>query len=402
MEVGRGFDAGVTKPLHLAYFSPESYGGLADYAREQANALSAMDARISFITTPSVAKARGKVNYEVLPLLAEPPAARAGRNRLVRRLSTAGWIMGNMARLAAWIRREGVRYVLLGSYMEYFAPIWAPPLRSLARSGVKFGAMVHDPVRETVIGPRWWHRWSVASNYSFLLEAFVHDPIELNTVRPVAGLRTTVVPHGPYQFAPASLPREAIREQLRIPPDALLMLAFGHIRDAKNLDLILRAMSANPKYHLLVSGKELSASQRPASFYQKLASTLGVADRCRWRIGFVPEAEIGNLFEASDLVLLNYNGNFRSASGVLNVAVQYRKPCLASGGPGNLRTSMERYALGQCVVPDDEAALARALARWDSSSLKPDWTGYDRDNSWERNAALVIERMASRSALQPS
>ena len=126
--------------------------------------------------------------------------------------------------------------------MEYFAPLWAPRFQSLASGGVTFGAMVHDPVRQTVIGPRWWHQWSIASNYSFLREAFVHDPIELDTVRPVAGLRTTVVPHGPYQFPPLALSRDVMREQLRIPRDGLLMLSFGHIRDAKNLDLVLRVM----------------------------------------------------------------------------------------------------------------------------------------------------------------
>jgi glycosyltransferase involved in cell wall biosynthesis len=189
--------------------------------------------------------------------------------------------------------------------------------------------------------------------------------------------------------------REMIRRQLQIPASGLLLLAFGHLRDAKNLDLVLRAMTSNPDAYLLIAGKELSATQRAAKYYQELAVQLGVSERCRWRIGHVPESEIGNLFEASDLVLLTYNQGFRSASGVLNVAVQYRKPCLASSGSGNLKTSVERYALGRWIAPDDAAALAQALTNWKSTSFKPDWPGYERDNSWERNAALVIERMSS-------
>lgn len=386
------------RPLRLAYFAPECFGGLADYAREQARALAATGARVFFITPPSVAKAHQNAEYELVPILAEVPSPTASRHRWIRRMRSMGWILGNMQRLAEWIRREKVEYVLLGSYMEYFAPIWAPQFQRLARNGVVFGSVIHDPVRQTRIGPHWWHRRSIGAAYSFLAEAFVHDPIALDTVYPVAGLQTTVIPHGPYAFAPAVLPRETIRQQLQIPENGVLLLAFGHLRDAKNLDLVLRAMTAHSNVYLLVAGKELSATQRPGTYYHDLADQLNVADRCRWRIGFVPESEIGNCFEASDLVLLTYNGRFRSASGVLNVAVQYQKPCLASGGDGNLKTSVAKYSLGLWIEPDNVAALSRGLADWHQLSARPDWVGYQRENSWQRNATLMLQRFCSHSA----
>ena len=382
--------------LRLASFSLETAGGLADYAREQARALRAAGVRVDFITSPSVAKANHGLEIDFVPVLAEKPSTSEKRSRLARRLQTMGWILGNMRRLASWVEKEQVKCVLMGAYMEYFAPLWAPQFRRLARGGVVFGAVVHDPVRQSGFGPRWWRRESVAQAYSFLSEAFVHDPIELDTVRPVKGLQTTVIPHGPYQFPHAVLSREVVRQQLQIPANGQLMLAFGHLRDAKNLDLVLRAMALNPNYYLLVAGKELSSSQRPASYYQELAVRLKVADRCRWKICLVPENEIGDLFEASDVVLLTYNGGFRSASGVLNVAVQYRKPCLASGGAGNLKTSVAKYGLGRWIEPDDEGALAQGMSNWAGDQLKPDWAGYERDNSWELNARLVQQCFLAR------
>jgi glycosyltransferase involved in cell wall biosynthesis len=286
--------------------------------------------------------------------------------------------------------------------MEYYAPLWVAPFQKLAKNGVVFGSVIHDPVRKTPLGPRWWRQRSIADNYSFLSEAFVHDAIELDTVRPVAGLHTTVIPHGPYPFSPATLSREVVREQLQITPNGLLLLAFGHLRDAKNLDLVLRAMSSQPEAFLLVAGRELSANQRPAAYYQELAAQLGVADRCRWRIGFVSEAEIGNYFEAADLVLLTYNEQFRSASGVLNVAAQYKKPCLASGGQGNLKTSVIKYGLGQWIEPDSAEAIARGLsANWRTTAVQANWEGYGRDNSWEQNAALVLQRFATHLTTAP-
>jgi len=382
------------RALRLAYFSQETYGGLADYAREQTRALSNAGALVSVITAPSVVEVYRDSAREVVPLLAEVPAA-GTTNRWLRRWRTMHWILGNMRRLAAWLEREQVKCVLFSAFMEYYAPLWVAPFQTLAKNGVVFGSVIHDPIRSTRLGPRWWQRRSIAANYSFLSEAFVHDDIELDTVRAVAGLHTTVIPHGPYPFSSAKLRREVVREQLQIPTHGLLLLAFGHLRDAKNLDLVLRAMPSQPDTFLLVAGKELSGNQRPAVYYQELATQLGVADRCRWRIGFVAEHEIGNLFEAADLVLLTYNGQFRSASGVLNVAAQYKKPCLASGGQGNLKTSVTKYRLGQWIEPDNTEAISRGLAlNWRNAAAQANWQEYKHDNSWDRNAALVLQRFA--------
>jgi glycosyltransferase involved in cell wall biosynthesis len=387
------------RSLRLAYFSPETFGGLADYAREQSHALGAAGASVSFVTAPSIANRLHDSPNKTVPILAEIPASSAAQNRWARRLRSLRWILGNMRSFADWIERERVRYVLFGSFMEYLAPLWVAPYRQLAAQGVVFGSVIHDPIRNTPLGPQWWQRRSIAANYSFLAEAFVHDPIELDTVRPMAQLQTTVIPHGPYPFTPPRMAGEMLRQQLQIPANAVLLLAFGLLRDAKNLDLVLRAMKSQPDTYLLVAGKELSATQKPAAYYQKLAAQLGLADRCRWRIGFVPEAEIGNYFAAADLVLLTYNHDFRSASGVLNVATQFRRPCLASGGAGNLKTSVIKYGLGQWIEPDDVSAIANGLARWRAAARPPDWAGYARDNSWERNATLVLQRFSAHPTL---
>src|SRR5207302_6200749 len=141
--------------------------------------------------------------YAVAPLLCEPPPANSAP-RLLRKMRHATVLLNNATALARCIRRDDFTHVLFGSYFEYFAPMWAGKLRRLAEDGVVFGAVVHDPVRDFVLGPLWWHRWSVACGYSFLREAFVHEAIDLDTARPMPRLRTTVVPHGIYEFPPAT------------------------------------------------------------------------------------------------------------------------------------------------------------------------------------------------------
>lgn len=378
--------------MKLLYYSPASYGGIADYAHEQANALVELGVEVTFLCTPRYPTGRGE-KYQIVPILQEITPTKSLPHKAIKALHFTLVTLANVTQLTRFIEEKDFQYVLLGSYVEYLAPLWSGRLRRLAKKVVVFGAVVHDPVRDFVVGPRWWHRWSIACGYSFLREAFVHEAIELDTVRPMPQLRTTVLPHGIYRFPEANLSREEMRVRLDLPLDAKVMLAFGHIRDNKNLDLVIRAMVNFPDLYLIVAGKEQSTGQRPVAFYQELASNLGIANRCRWQVQFIPDTEVANWFTAADIILLTYSKSFRSASGVLNTAVSYRKPCLVSSGEGALRSVVQNYELGLWVNPDDEKAIANGIREWLENSFVPQWDRYVDENSWKLNAKLVINSL---------
>ncbi|NET85958.1 MAG: glycosyltransferase [Moorea sp. SIO1F2] len=383
--------------MKLLYYSPASYGGLADYAHYQANALVSAGAEVTLLTTPNYPVGRGEA-YEIVPILDDTTAS-PGVHKPMPKVLKAGYLsynlLSNIARLIRFIEEHRFCHVLMGSYLEYLAPLWAHRLRQLANRGVVFGAVVHDPVRDFVLGPQWWHRCSIAAGYSFLREAFVHEAIDLDTVRPMPQLRTTVIPHGIYELPQATQSREKMCNLLDLPPEAKVMLSFGHIRPNKNLDLVIEAMARVPEVYLVVAGKEQSSSQQLARRYQELAQELGVADRCRWQIGFIPEREIPNLFDMSDLVLLTYDQTFHSASGVLSMATHHRKLCLASSGEGPLKEVVQKYQLGLWVEPNSVTAIVEGLKSWLKTSVKPCWQEYFRDNSWPRNSELVIKAFSS-------
>ena len=225
-------------------------------------------------------------------------------------------------------------------------------------------------------------------------------------IRVISGEKTSGAPQAPSpatSHSPLATPAS---------PD-VVFLAFGQIRDGKNLDLFLRAMTRLPEnVKLLVAGKGDSGSSRPAEYYQKLAEELGVAERCRWDIRRIPDEEVGDIFAACDVVLVTYSAKFRSASGVLNAAISARKPALASAGPGPLKTVVEKYHLGEFVNPDDAEEILRgaqmildSLPPLDSrrstldsakplatsTLLNPEWEKYEQENSWGLNAQLVAE-----------
>jgi hypothetical protein len=68
---------------------------------------------------------------------------------------------------------------------------------------------------------------------------------------------------------------------------------------------------------------------------------------------------------------------------------------VASSGGGNLRSVVERYHLGWFVQPDDLLALESGIkaAMQHQDQIHPQWETYEFENSWERNAQIVKERM---------
>ena len=378
---------------NLLYFCPAVDGGIADYGRAQAQALVQAGVEVFLVTTPRF-KPRPDDGYQWRPTLLEKPViAKDPLMRVRSRMRTANQILSHLRDLVAAMTETNCSHVLLSAYAEYLAPLWAPSLRRLARNGKIFGAIVHDPVRHAVIGPQWWHRWSMAEGYSFLREAFVHEPVVLDTVRPQPQLRTTVIPHGIFAVTAATKSPENKRRELNLPLDAKVLLSFGHVKDYKNLDLAIRALAQLPDFHLVVAGSPALAREKPVKFYQDLAFKIGVAERCRWCVQHIPENEVGDFFGLADLVLLTYSRAFRSASGVLNVAAAYRKPCIASSGESNLHTVIKNYGLGVWVEPDSETTLIAGIREWQQHPLNPAWQRYEQENSWAKNAEIVIRCM---------
>ena len=186
-----------------------------------------------------------------------------------------------------------------------------------------------------------------------------------------------------------------MRDDLKIPKDAVVVLSFGHIRDGKNLDLLIRSIEKLLGVHLLIVGREQSSSQRPVAWYQKLAVELGVAHRCHWINEFVADKDVHRYFIASDIVALLYSGEFRSASGVLNNAAQFDLPVLCSSGGGPLHEMVDSYSLGVTAQPDDLVSAVECLSGLISRlPIELGWPRYRHDNDWDRNAKIVINTLS--------
>jgi glycosyltransferase involved in cell wall biosynthesis len=379
--------------MRLLYHCACAEGGLAEYARRQAAALALLPGvEVLWHAPESLEAPHGVSALKSLPV----GPARSG-NKIRRCLDFAQTTTSPLRALAGEARRNRPDAILLSTWHEYLAPFWAPAMRKLRRQGIRIGAVIHDPVRDYVLGPAWWHHWSVREAYSFVDVAFTHDVVMPETYGGRHHFQLVQIPHGPYSVPDGCSERDDLRRQFGIPREAKVLLSFGHIRNGKNLDQIISALPLLPGVHLLVAGREQSQGQRAAGFYRSLADDLGVSERCHFHTGYIPNEDIWRFFRASDVLMLTYSQDFRSASGVLNVNAQFGLPVLVSAGRSPLLDAVHRYGLGMVIERPEASLIAGAVP--EAFEVKGDWAHFCADNSWDCNANKVVEALRQSSNL---
>jgi glycosyltransferase involved in cell wall biosynthesis len=376
--------------MKLLYFSKMTRGGLAEYAFHQANALVEEGAELIFLCPEDLAPRQGE-KFSRTPSL-RSNKIKAG-NKLSKLFGHISVLRFNIRKLVETAMAEKVDAVLFSSYFESFSPLWAGLVVPLRKAGITVGSVVHDPIRDAWVGPGWWHRLSIAKAYSFVDVPFMHELGEIDTGGRKLDLKPIKIPHGPYPIATNNPGRDEARNLLGLPLEVTVFLAFGHIRDNKNLDLCIQALAKHKEAWLIVAGSILSASQKPVSFYKELAEKTGVADRVVWHTDYIPNGAMGIYFAASDCLCLTYSSGFRSASGVLGLAVNFRKPCIASSGVGPLKSVIEKYRIGIWLEPDSLPEVEKGMKQFMHHPPALEWGRYEDENSWATNARTVIKHL---------
>ena len=454
--------------MKIFIYCPVSIGGIAEHIHYQAKGMLKRGACPVVLAASDYLSGR-RTEYEVCRIFQPEKISSKKTNifsRSVKILFHSSKIIADQCLLVFKIFKEKPDCVLIGWYGEYLSPLWVWPHWLLARfRKVCYIVNLHDPVRDFVVGPKWWHELSVRMAYWPISVGVVHQ--KLPEPSPVPEYVVVVeAPVGVYDLQEVAVDPESIRagwmgrvapEDRRSDPPSMLyggtgggvekaetlkpetlknklpeaselardsentslnrsvigpatnnplpvtpaspdvvFLAFGFIRDNKNLDLVIRGLVENPQAFLVVMGRAQSQKDKPVEFYQNLAEELGVGDRVRFFNEFVPDEKLAGYFAAADVVVLTYDKTFHSQSGVLNVAARARRPVLASSGESPLKECVEKFNLGVFVKPDDLEALKEGMKlvasdEWRVVSGKSDWEGYEAFASWDVNVGKILE-----------
>lgn len=250
-----------------------------------------------------------------------------------------------------------------------------------------------DPFRQgrlSRIKGRLW-LWALRRSLAGGMRLMIHSPDLARALRQKTGSnRVDYVPY-PVEVPPledAKTAGQRLRERLGLSATDKLLLAFGTVRHDKGVDLAIEALGALPDaYHLLIAGPPVHFQEADIA---RFAARHGVAQRVHTELGFVPEAEVGAYFAASDVVLIPYRRDFAGQSGPLTIAAALGRP-IAASDVGVLRETVEAYGLGELFEAENIPGMARAI-----QAAAQNWAGspnqrFLQDHTPARFAQTVFE-----------
>jgi D-inositol-3-phosphate glycosyltransferase len=169
--------------------------------------------------------------------------------------------------------------------------------------------------------------------------------------------KVAYVPHPMYDMFGPVMDKSLAKSAIGLDPNIHYLLFFGFIRKYKGLQLLLKSFHRfNPKEKntkLIIAGEFYEDAQP----YLDLIKELDLSNWVELRTDFIPNAEVGKYFSASDMVVQTYTS--ATQSGVTQIAYYYDKPMLVTN-VGGLAELVPDGKVGY-VCGQDEAEIANAI-----------------------------------------
>jgi len=192
----------------------------------------------------------------------------------------------------------------------------------------------------------------MADDVSVLLPSFRSELIRNYKV---TGERVHSRPHGIFSrpVRPESLPAKA---------EGQTILAFGYWGTYKRLELLLECMAEVgkllPRVKLLIAG--INHPSTPG-YLEKLQQQYSDQKNVSF-LGYVPEAELPNLFRRASVLVLPYS-SAAGTSGVVHQACEYGIPMVAAAIPELEEIAHEHGVAIEFYPPGDKSSLTDHLVR---------------------------------------
>jgi glycosyltransferase involved in cell wall biosynthesis len=263
-------------------------------------------------------------------------AVLAGARRLRPAVLHAHWLLPNGFIAAVASRRLGIPLVVSVPGSDAQIAGQNPLFRSMARFAFRQAGLLtanSEALRDSVV----------------MLGA---DPAKFDMI---------VYGTDPAALRPSLEGVDALRRELALPGDGVVLLCVGRMVYKKGFDVLVRALAETPLAARPVTAVMVGQGDQWAA-WQALGRALGVDERLRW-VGNVPKDRIAVYYNLADMLVMPAVS--RPADG-LNVcvldAMSCAKPVVASNVAGNSLAVVDGVT-GLLVGEQDAPALAEALAR---------------------------------------
>lgn len=176
-----------------------------------------------------------------------------------------------------------------------------------------------------------------------------HDKDDLIKFGKIRSKTINIIPHGIYSFF--------LRYGNKMKVEKNCILFFGNIREYKGLRYLIQAvplvLEEIPNLKVIIAGEgDISEF---SEYIEKHKNVFEIHN------DFIPDTLVSELFQRSEIVVMPYT-KMSGQSGILNVALAYNKPIIASdvGGIGEV---IKNGINGFLIPPKDSDALANSILK---------------------------------------
>ena len=149
--------------------------------------------------------------------------------------------------------------------------------------------------------------------------------------------KIVVIPHGSYQ-TPIFLDEIESKKKLGL-EDKFILTIFGFIHRKKGYEKIIKILPKLENTILIIAGEPAPWDIDYVNFLKDMIKHMNLEKKVVMLAKFIEEENIPIIFNASDIILLPYDEI--TQSGVLSMALAYRKPVIASKLPAFLEIAQE-------------------------------------------------------------
>lgn len=256
----------------------------------------------------------------------------------------------NAARFGAWLRRERPDAVLLTSWKRAFGGVWTARAAGVPRVLLRMGGVhpLRSPVQALLKGGAMRRGCDAVIANSRAVAEHLVDAVGVPSAR-------VVLVHNGIDRPPPAL--AGLRDDLGIPPGAVLAAAVGGMERIKGFDLLIEALGRAPGVHAVLVG---GGSEGRRRMLAELAEARGVAGRVHF-LG--RRGDAASVAAACDLFVLPSRSEGMSVAMMEAMAAGVPVVGAAVGGAWDALGPVEGRPPGGWIVPaGDAAALGRAIA----------------------------------------
>jgi glycosyltransferase involved in cell wall biosynthesis len=274
--------------------------------------------------------------------------------------------------------------VIFPWWVTFWGPAFCFLITRLKRWDIPSLILIHNTMpHEARLLDRWLARRTLEKADRYIVMTEKEKGRLLNLLPEVGKIDIAPLPIY-HAFKPTRLSREALRQQMNLPDNQVVILYFGIVRPYKGLGVLIDALKVIADQgiaaHLLIVGEFWEDKGKYLSQIQSLGLTncVHVYDR------YIPDDEVAGFFEAADLFVAPYIDGTQSAA--LKTALGFGLPVVVTDV---ITDEVIQNLPERCkVVPSGDAeGLAKGIM---------EWVGVERQSEDEVNlmAAYSWERMA--------